>query len=65
MIVAIKFTAPSSEELINNTMPTSQKAWPSVGIVVASGEYDVQPACAAPPGMKKLTNITTPPRKNA
>ena len=38
-------------------MPTSQNAWPCVGIVVASGEYEVQPACAAPPGMKKLTSM--------
>ncbi len=65
MMVAMKFTAPSSDEVMSNTMPMSQNAWPSVGMVVASGEYEVQPACAAPPGMKKLTSITTPPRKKA
>src|SRR6202012_1649682 len=65
MMVAMKFTAPNKEDVIRSTMPTSQKAWPCVGMVVASGEYEVQPACGAPPGMKKLANITTPPRKNA
>ena len=65
MMVAMKFTAPSSDDVMSSTMPTSQNAWPFVGMVVASGEYEVQPACAAPPGMKKLTSITTPPRKKA
>ena len=32
MIVAMKFTAPSSDDVIKNTMPTSQKVWPSVGV---------------------------------
>jgi hypothetical protein len=32
------FTEPSSEEVIRNTMPISQKVWPSVGMAVASGE---------------------------
>ena len=54
-------TAPSSEDVNNSTMPISQKVCPCVGMTVASGEYEVQPPWAAPPGMKKLTNITTPP----
>ena len=29
MIVAMKFTAPSSDEVIRNTMPISQNVWPS------------------------------------
>ena len=32
-------------------------------VTLASGEYEVQPACAGPPGTKKLTVITTQPRK--
>ncbi len=50
MMVAMKLTEPSSDEVIRNTMPMSQKVCPSVGIDVASGEYEVQPDCAAPPG---------------
>jgi hypothetical protein len=38
MMVAMKFTAPNSDDEIRNTMPTSQNAWPCVGIVVASGD---------------------------
>ena len=38
MMVAMKLTAPSSDEVMSSTMPTSQNAWPSVGIVLASGE---------------------------
>ena len=64
-MVAMKFTAPSSDDEIRNTIPTIQNNWPCVGIVVASGEYEVQPACAAPPGMKKLTNMMIPPMKKA
>ena len=32
MIVAMKFTEPSSDEVMRNTMPMSQNVWPSVGI---------------------------------
>jgi hypothetical protein len=28
-----------------------------------SGGYDVHPDCAAPPGIKKLATIVTPPQK--
>ena len=38
MIVAMKFTAPSSDEVMRNTMPMIQKVCPSVAIEVASGE---------------------------
>ena len=34
-----------------------------VTATVARGEYDVQPDFAAPPGMKKLASIRTPPMK--
>ena len=37
MIVAMKLTAPSSDEVMRNTMPMSQNVCPSVGIAVASG----------------------------
>jgi len=65
IIVAMKLIAPISDDEMSRIIPMIQKSCPCVGIVVASGEYEVQPACAAPPGMKKLTNITTPPRKYA
>ena len=65
MMVAMKFTAPSSDDVMRKTMPMIQNVWPCVGIDVASGEYEVQPACAAPPGMKKLTSMMRPPRKYA
>jgi hypothetical protein len=65
MIVAMKFTAPNSDDVMRNTMPMIQNVCPSVGIDVASGEYEVQPACAGPPGMKKLVNITNPPTTKA
>ena len=35
----------------------------AVGAMTASGGYDVQPDCAAPPGWKKLASIVTPPTK--
>jgi len=38
MMVVIRFTDPSSEEVIRKTIPISQKVWPSVGMAVASGE---------------------------
>ena len=28
MMVAMKFTAPSNEDVINSTMPMSQNVWP-------------------------------------
>src|SRR5688500_12300735 len=60
-IVTMKLTEPSSEEVIRKIMPTSHHVWPLE--MTESGGYDVQPDCAAPPGMKKLANITTPPWK--
>ena len=38
IIVPMKLTAPSSEEVIKQTMPRIQNVWPSLGIEVASGE---------------------------
>ena len=58
MIVAMKFTEPSSDEVIRNTMPMSHKVWPLVAVMTDSGGYDVHPDCAAPPGMKKLASMT-------
>ena len=70
IIVVMKFTAPKSEEVINNTIPNSQNVCPvyqrlgsSSCAVVAIGEYIVHPASAAPEGIKKLANMTIPPSK--
>ena len=38
MIVAMKFTAPSSDDVIRKIIPTSQNVCPFVAIDVASGE---------------------------
>ena len=38
MIVAMKLTAPSSDDVMRNTIPMIQNVCPSVGIDVASGE---------------------------
>ena len=60
-IVTMKLTEPSSDEVIRNTIPISHIVWP--GAMTASGGYDVQPDCAAPPFWKKLASIVTPPMK--
>ena len=60
-IVTMKLIEPSSDEVIRKIMPISHIVWP--GAMTASGGYEVQPDCAAPPGRKKLASITTPPRK--
>ena len=62
-IVVIKFTAPSSDDVIKKIMPISQYVCPWVATTTESGGYDVQPELAAPPGATKLASITTPPRK--
>src|SRR5207245_2414771 len=41
IIVAMKFTAPSSDEVIKKIIPTIQKVWPLVGMALARGEYEV------------------------
>jgi hypothetical protein len=61
-MVVIKFTDPSNEEVIRKTMPMSHTVWPIVAMS-DNGGYDVHPEFAAPPGMTKLDNIVTPPRK--
>ena len=38
MTVAMKFTAPKSDDVMRKTMPMSQNVCPSVGTMVASGE---------------------------
>src|SRR6185436_14966304 len=40
MIVAKKFTAPRSDEVIRQTIPTTHQVCQSVGTMLASGEYD-------------------------
>jgi hypothetical protein len=66
MIVAMKFTAPSSDDVISNTIRSArtsvhQTAWESAN--VASGEYDVHPACAALPGNEETRKQVRPPSK--
>src|SRR5712671_270747 len=68
MMVTIKLTEPSSDEVIRNTMPISHIVCPRkidfAGVAMTdSGAYEVQPDCAAPSGTKKLDNMITPPRK--
>ena len=55
-IVTMKLIDPSSDDVIRKTMPMSHTVWPMVAMT-ESGGYDVQPDCAAPPGMKKLASI--------
>ena len=62
-VVTMKFTEPSSDEVMRKIMPTSQSVCPVVAMT-ESGAYDVQPELAAPPGTKKLANMITPPAKN-
>src|SRR5687768_13874452 len=62
MVVTMKLTAPSSDEVIRKIIPTSHHDWP-VPAMLASGGYEVQPDIAAPPGTKKLPSMVTPPRK--
>ncbi len=61
-IVTMKFTDPSSDEVIRQTMPNSHQVWPPSS-TIDSGGYDVQPERAAPLGMKKLASMITPPTK--
>ena len=62
IIVTMKFTEPSSEEVIRKTMPMSHTVWPIVAMS-DNGGYDVHPEFAAPPGITKLVNMVTPPSK--
>src|SRR6202012_1443944 len=66
MIVAMKFTEPSSDAVILKIMPTSQSVCPFMNgcsgvasAMPAKGGYDVQPDLAAPPGMTKLKSMIT------
>jgi hypothetical protein len=63
-MVAMKFTAPKSDEMMSRNIATSHHVWPS-SAKSARGGYAVQPELAAPPGTKKLASITTPPTKKA
>ena len=62
IVVVMKLTAPSSDEVIRKIIPMSHHVWP-VPAMLASGEYEVHPDCAAPPGTKKLPSMVMPPRK--
>src|SRR5262245_35315592 len=64
IVVVMKLIAPRSDEVIRKIIPRIQTVWP-VGAMFASGEYDVHPDCAAPPGAKNDRSIVTPPRKKA
>ena len=57
-IVTMKLTEPSSDDVIRKIMPMSHHVCPFVAVMTESGGYEVQPDCAAPPGMKKLASIT-------
>ena len=48
IVVTMKFTDPSSEEVISSTMPSSQPVCPTEA-TTDSGAYEVQPELAAPP----------------
>ena len=63
MMVAMKFTAPSNEDVMRKMKPISRYTWPFVVINSDNGGYIVQPACAGPPGIKKLAVIITAPIK--
>src|SRR5438045_3486942 len=73
MIVVIKFTAPSKDDVIRKINPIShndcplKKAWNPgpLSEMSESGVYEVQPPLAAPPGTKKLQSIMVPPTPNA
>ena len=52
-----------NERLTSGTLESQRLLVPLLVEMSASGGYDVQPDCAAPPGAKKLTSMVTPPRK--
>src|SRR6266568_4240876 len=65
MIVVMKLTAPSNDDVMRKIKPINQSVWPlKIGLCpgpvsenAANGVYEVQPLLAAPPGTKKLMNI--------
>ena len=62
MIVTMKLTEPSSDDVIRKTIPISHHVCPCVAMT-DSGGYDVQPDWAVPPGAKKLASMIRPPGK--
>ena len=60
--VTMMLIDPSSDEVINSSIPASQIVWPVVAMS-ASGGYEVQPLLAAPPGATKPASITMPPAR--
>src|SRR3982074_863256 len=73
MMVVMKLTAPSNDEVIRKMNPTSHNVCPlrngwnpgPLSEISDKGVYEVQPPLAAPPGTKKLVNMIAPPTPNA
>src|SRR5437763_15270004 len=73
MIVVMKFTAPSNDDVIKKINPSNhndcplKKGWNAATLssMSESGVYDVQPPFATPPGTKKLESMITTPTSNA
>src|ERR1051325_10295966 len=73
MIVVMKLTAPSKDDVIRKTKPMSQSDCPlktglkpgPLSAMSDNGTYDVHPPLAAPPGTKKLLSMIAPPTANA
>ena len=62
-IVVMKFSAPSSDEKISSSMPTSHSVWPWPARCRRAADTTSSPMLAAPPGAKKLASMTTPPAR--
>src|SRR6266404_4468904 len=73
MIVVMKFTAPSNDDVIRKMNPSNHNDCPlkngwnptPLSSMSDNGVYDVQPPLAAPPGTKKLVSMINPPTPNA
>ena len=63
-MVTIIFIEPNSEDVIRKIIPTNHTVSPFLAIT-DNGGYIVHPDEAAPPSIKKLANIVTPPIKYA
>ena len=59
MIVAMKFIAPSSDEKISSSMPTSHHVWPWPVRYPTAARTTSSRELAAPPGTKKLASMTS------
>src|SRR4051812_35823568 len=73
MMVVIKLTAPSKDEVIRRMKPTSQRVCPlkkgsnpgPLSEMSESGVREVHPPLAAPPGTNKLVSIKNAPAGKA